>query len=178
MYIDSVRANIGMEENYPALAIFDNSKGQVTNEIMELLRQHGVYVVKIPANCTGRLQPMDISMNKAAKDFLRQQFNEWYAEQVARQLGESHSNTDQPQAQPMNFSSARMKSVGAKWLVKMYEYIRSNPSIVVNGFLKAGIPQAIDGLQTLTTNNSHNDSSNLDDDSSNCDNDSTDDDDV
>ena len=33
MYIDSVRTNIGMKENYPTLAIFDNFKGQVTNEI-------------------------------------------------------------------------------------------------------------------------------------------------
>ena len=84
-----------------------------------------------------RLKPMDVSINKAAKDSSSQQFNGWYAEQVAKQLGESHSDTDQPQPQPVNFSSATMNSVGAKWLVKMYEYIRSNTRIVVNGFLKA-----------------------------------------
>ena len=81
---------------------------------MELLQEHNVHVVKIPANCTDRLQLMAIIMNKAAKDFLRQQFNEWYAEQVAKQLGDSQSNTDQSQLQPANLSSAMMKSVGAK----------------------------------------------------------------
>ena len=149
---------------------------------MELLQQHSVHVVKIPTNCTDRLQSMDISVNKAPYDFLRKQLNEWYAEQVAKQLGESHSSTDPPQPQPVNLSSATMKFVGAKWLVKMYEYIRSNPSIAVNGFQKAGIPQTIDGFQalttTLTTDNSHDDSSNSDNDSSDCENDSIDDDDV
>ena len=33
--------------------------------------------MKLPANTTNRLQPMDISVNKAAKDFFRHKFNEW-----------------------------------------------------------------------------------------------------
>lgn len=28
--------------------------------------------------------------------------------------------------------------------MQIYEYIRDNPQLTVNGFLKAGIPQAID----------------------------------
>ena len=105
-------------------------------------------------------------MNKAARDFSVEQLNGWYAEQVAKQLGESHSSTDQLQPQPVNLSSATMKSVGAKRLVKMYKYIKNNPSIVMNGFQKAGIPQAIDDFQTLTTDISHDDSSNSNNDSS------------
>lgn len=71
-YVKGVRASIGLEDDYPALAIFDNFKGQETGEIMELLEEHNVHVVKLPANCTDRLQPMDISVNKAVKDFFRQ----------------------------------------------------------------------------------------------------------
>ncbi len=37
-----------------------------------------------------------------------------------------------------------MKSLGAKWLVRMSEYFIKNPLIVVNGFHAAGIPQSID----------------------------------
>ena len=71
-YIDAARVNSGLSDDYPALAIFDNFKGQVTDDVMQLLEDHNVHVVKLPANCTDRLQPMDISVNKAAKDFLRQ----------------------------------------------------------------------------------------------------------
>ena len=143
-YIDAARVNSGLSDDYPALAIFDNFKGQVTDDVMQLLEDHNVHVVKLPANCTDRLQPMDISVNKAAKDFLRQRFNEWYSEKVADQLGDG--DIDQLQVQPVNFTGAAMKAVGARWLVQMYEYIRDNPQLIVNGFIKAGISQAIDAF--------------------------------
>ena len=36
-----------------------------------------------------------------------------------------------------------MKEIGAKWLVFMYDYLQDHPEICKNGFVKAGIPQAI-----------------------------------
>ncbi len=42
-------------------------------------------IVVVPANCTDRLQPLDVSLNKSAKEFLRK-FHEWYADQVRLQL--------------------------------------------------------------------------------------------
>ena len=40
----------------------------------------------IPANCTDRLQPLDVSVNKFVKEFLCQKFHLWYAESVSIQL--------------------------------------------------------------------------------------------
>ena len=85
-YIDRIRASYDLGDDYPALAIFDNFKGQITEDILHLLEDHNVHSVRLPANCTDRLQPMDKSVNKAAKDFIRQKFNEWYSEKVAEQL--------------------------------------------------------------------------------------------
>ena len=112
---------------------------------MQLLEEYNVHVVKLPPNCTDRLQPMDLSVNKAAKNFLRGRFNEWYSEQVADQLGD---DLDGLLAQPVNLTAAAMKSVGGKWLVEMHKYISSNPQIVVNGFYNAGIPNAIDAMMS------------------------------
>lgn len=136
---------MGLEDDHPALSIFDNFKGQITKDISQLLEDHNIHVVRLPANCTDRLQPMDLSVNKAAKDFLRLKFNQWYSEQVAEQLQDS--DLDHLQAEPVNLTAAAMKSVGARWLVQMHEYFLDNPQIIVNGFHKAGIPQAIDLLQ-------------------------------
>ena len=44
-------------------------------------------------------------------------------------------------------STPLMKSLGAEWLVRMSEYFINNPSIAVNGFLAAGIPQSIDACK-------------------------------
>ena len=90
-YIDRIRASYDKGDDYPALAIFDSFKGQITEDILHLFEDHNVHSVRLPANSTDCLQPMDISVNKAAKDFIRQKFNEWHSEKVAEQLG---GNTD------------------------------------------------------------------------------------
>ena len=59
------------DDDHPALAIFDNFSGQVTPGIIGLLAEHNVHIVKLPPNCTDRLQPMDLTVNKAAKNFLK-----------------------------------------------------------------------------------------------------------
>ena len=40
---------------------------------------------------------------------------------------------------------AVMKEIGAKWLVDMADHISNNPQFIVNGFLHAGISEALDG---------------------------------
>ena len=40
-----------------------------------------------------------------------------------------------------------MKEISAKWLVDTAEYMSDNPQIIVNGFIRSGIPGAVDGLQ-------------------------------
>ena len=70
-YVDSVCATSGLDDDFPALVIFQNFKGQVTAEITQLVEKHNVHVVKLPPNCTDCLQPIDISVNKVAKDFIQ-----------------------------------------------------------------------------------------------------------
>ena len=40
----------------------------------------------IPSNCTDVLQPLDLSINKPAKDFMRTKFQEWYGNIICKQL--------------------------------------------------------------------------------------------
>jgi len=52
----------------------DNFSRQATTLVTERSEEYGGVVVKIPAGTTDRLQPLDISVNKAAKDFLQEHF--------------------------------------------------------------------------------------------------------
>ena len=81
-YIRRQTADLKLPDNQGSLLIFDNFKAQITSSILTLLDSHYVNVVLIPANCTDCLQPMDLSVNKAAKDFLCSQFKDWYAHEV------------------------------------------------------------------------------------------------
>ncbi len=92
----------------------------------------------VPANCTDYLQPLDLTVNKVAKSFLKQKFAEWYADQVASQFSSN------PVPNPVDLSTARMKSIGVSWLIQLFEHLQNNPHHMVNGFIAAGIPQSID----------------------------------
>ena len=88
--------------------------------------------MSVPANCTDRLQPMDLSVNKAVKDFMGSKFRDWYATQVQQQLHEEDIT-------PVNLRMSIMKPLGARWLVSLYDYLKEHPSIIENGFKAAGV---------------------------------------
>ena len=82
-YLHQARQKLDLSPTHRALLIFDNFKGKCTEVLLKLLDAENINVVLIPAKCTDRLQPLDLSINKAAKEFLR---NQWYASQVCLQL--------------------------------------------------------------------------------------------
>ena len=112
-------------EEKPAVVIMDNFKGQITPAVNDLLDENDIHVCLLPPNTTDRLQPMDISVNKPAKDFLRQRFQEWYADQVLQQL--HGKEIDSVELEPISLSLPQLKELGAKWLVDMFKHIADNP---------------------------------------------------
>jgi len=81
-YIQRKRKELKLASNYPALAIFDEFKGQLIPGIFSLIDANRIFVVKVPPNCTDRLQTMDLSVNKAVKEFLGKKFQQWYSGEV------------------------------------------------------------------------------------------------
>ena len=67
-YVESYREYLN-DPDQAALVIMDNFKGQVTSAVNNLLEVHNIYVCLIPANTMNLLQPMDVAVNKPAKDF-------------------------------------------------------------------------------------------------------------
>ena len=47
----------------------DNFKDQITASVLTLLEENNIHVCLLPPNTTDRLQPIDVSVNKPAKDF-------------------------------------------------------------------------------------------------------------
>ena len=134
------------DPNQAALVVMDNFTGQVTTTINQLLEAHNINVCLLPANTTDLLQPMDIAVNKPAKDFLKRKFEHWYSDEVMKQL-QGVSDVQSAALQPVNLCMAAVKELSAHWLVEMADYIADNPQFVVNGFRRAGIPNALDGFE-------------------------------
>ncbi len=103
-YVRKVRDDLGLSPDQSALAIFDHFRGQLTPKVTECLEKYNILSVLVPASCTDRLQPLDVSVNKAAKSFLRSEFQSWYANEINQQNCED--------LEPVDISTARMKCVG------------------------------------------------------------------
>lgn len=106
------------------------------------LEEENVHVVYLPPNVTDLLQPLDISINKPAKSFLKRKFEEWYAEEIFKQLRGPDSTSDR--LEPVDLSLPVMKELCSKWILEMFEYISANPQMIVKGFVRAGISKALD----------------------------------
>ena len=138
-YLNKTRKELGLPESFPAMVLFDAFKGQTTDSTYQLLEQNNISVVHIPANCTNKLQPMDLSVNKSLKEFLKNQFGNWYSQMVFKDLKESRRV-------PVDLRLSVMKPLNAMWLKEAHKYLKSNPSIIKNGFKASGITDALEKL--------------------------------
>lgn len=114
-FVCRVRDDLGLDKEQAALAIFDNFKGQMTEKVFQRLEELNIHSVLIPANCTDRLQPMDLTVNRAAKSFLEKEFQSWYSKQILQQLEDGISDP-----LPIDLSSVAIKHIGAAWLDKLF----------------------------------------------------------
>ena len=94
----------------------------------------------MPQNCTDQLQPLELSVNKLVKDFLRGTFQHWYSDKTFDQ------HEDGLTLQPVTFPMDVRKPLGANWLMEFYSYMQDRPDIVLNGFHAAEITDLIDRL--------------------------------
>ena len=95
----------------------------------------------MPANCTDKLQPLDLSVNKPFKDEMKKRFQEWYAEEVQKQLTSGTAISDVK----IDTRTSILKPKSANWLIETLDTLSQKPEIVINGFRKSGI------LDTLNT---------------------------
>ena len=87
------------------MCIFDSFNGQLTDDVLLLLERNHIDFVFVPPNCTDRLQPLDLSVNKPAKDFLKGKFQlqQWYSDKVFNQLCENDSEEISQNLEPIKF---------------------------------------------------------------------------
>jgi len=161
-FVECKRDMLGLDVQYPALAIFDHFKGQLTQNITTELDENHIHSVLIPAACTGQLQPMDISVNKVVKSLLRNKFSDWYADEITELFIDGEDTV-------VDISTARMKCIVGEWIVQVFEYLQANPQIIVHGFRHAGVFDALgiidnDELPEYGDNLESNDDSELDED--------------
>ena len=144
-YLDKVKK----ENRYPneqySLIVMDTFKGQDNDTLKELCSQNNCEVVIVPHNLTHKFQPLDISVNKAAKAFIQNLYNEWFSNQVAIQLKHGIDPAD------VKISSklSDLKPLHASWIVELYHHLSNEAEMIINGFDSAGITEAVNDANSV-----------------------------
>ena len=114
-YVEKSRKNLNLATNFPALLIMDVFRGQMTTAVLNLLKANNILLVKVPNNMTHIFQPLDLTVNSWAKDFMREKFATWYAGKIKENLdkGEQLENID------IKTPLSVMKPLHATWLIEL-----------------------------------------------------------
>ena len=134
-YVKLKRKELQLPSTFPPLMLFDHFSGQTSQVIFDKLEKHHFMHVLIPKTCTDRLQPMDLSVNKPIKSRLQSSFQAWYSSQVKKQMQEAPGSS----LTPIDTRLSIIKPVHVQWLIDAYNYIKSRPESIINGFKAAGI---------------------------------------
>ena len=123
------------------LLIFEVFGGQATDKIFKILKDNHILVTKVPANMTHLFQPLDLTVNKAAKDYTKQKFSDWFTCQINTGL-ENGQELDDIE---IDYQLSVLKPLHAKWLVSFYTYMTTTEEqdVISNGWKRSGIYDSI-----------------------------------
>ena len=78
-FVVEKRKELSLPDEQNAILVFDVFKGQKTERVQSLIADNNCISVFVPANMTNYFQPLDLTVNGPAKQFLKGKFQEWYA---------------------------------------------------------------------------------------------------
>ena len=93
-HFKNVRKAKGYPDERMSFIIMDTFKGQDNDEVAKLCRKNNCALIIAKHNLTNKFQPLDITVNNPAKGFIKDKYNMWYTEQVAKQLNEGNAPAD------------------------------------------------------------------------------------
>ena len=121
--------------NKPWLLICDVFKGQWTETVKNVVKESNGKMVSVPNNWTNYFQPLDLTVNKSSKDLLRKEAQGWYSQEIIKQM-EAGKRSDQIK---VDVRVSVVKLLHPKWTVKHYDYARTKPQLIINGWKESGI---------------------------------------
>ena len=89
----------------------------------------------MPKSLTAHFQPLDLNVNGHAKQFLKRKFENWYAEQVTKEI-EKEVNV---LSVNIETKLSIVKPLHARWLISFYDHMQNNRQMIIKAFEMAGI---------------------------------------
>ena len=136
-YVTKTRKDLGLVETHLVLVIFDQFKAHTTQRFLKALDESNILVAEVPANCTDRLKPLYLSVNKPIKSFMKRQFQLWYSNEVKKRIENPASGV-----KVIDLKLSKLKPLGLQWLVEACHYVEKN-NFIKSDFTEAGIMEIL-----------------------------------
>ena len=122
-------------------------KARRKNKVLSKLASLNIKVFSVPANMTHFFQPLDLTVNREAKTFMKDQFTSSYSAQIQRKLdsGVVLDDVDVDLRLPV------LKPIHETWIVSMYNHFSSSEGrqSIAKGWKKAGVSDVVSGSKKL-----------------------------
>ena len=116
-----------------SLLVWDMFRAHCCDSVKEKLKEYRTRQAVIPGGCTSVLQPLDVSINKPFKTYLRKLWNTWMVS------GEKEFTKSGAMKRP------GLSLVDMQWVKEAWESISDD--IIIRSFKKCGISNAMDGTE-------------------------------
>lgn len=116
----------------PSLLVWDQFRAHLTTATKERVQKLKSKLAVIPGGLTSQLQPLDVSINKPFKSFMKEEWNQWM------------KDTDHALTPSGRLKRPSITQV-CEWVLKSWNSVKTE--IVVKSFKKCGISNAMDGTE-------------------------------
>ena len=112
----------------------DVHRAQQAATVKRMLQSKNTILVNIPPGCTSKVQPLDVSINKPFKDYLRTQFEKHRDENIELYISNK-------------LTASKRRVLVSKWVAEAWEKIKTNKEMIIRAFTKWGITTNEDGSE-------------------------------
>ena len=140
-YVVQTRKELNLPKNQKALLIYDVFTGQTTTAFNELVEESHLVIAHVPNNMTADYQPLDATVNKYAKNFAKNKFNDWYFLKLTEQMDAGIELDDID----IKLCLSTLKPLHAGWLVELYNHMttENGKQVILSGWRTTGILDAV-----------------------------------
>ena len=113
-HVKQERKCLGRNSDQMDPFIIDVFWSQMTEAVLNILKEYNICLVKVPANMADNFQPLDLTVNRSAISFFKRKFTSWYSSQIQRGV-ESGKNIDEIEVK-LNLTT--LKPLHAAWIME------------------------------------------------------------
>ena len=125
-----------LREDANIILLLDVWSVHTSEEFRMWLRQRHprIHLVYVPANCTSKLQPADVALQRPFKSYIRNQFNTWAASRIKEQIAGGLENV---RGLTEDFKMAVIKPLVLQWCVESWQRQDSDKTFVAQAWYRS-----------------------------------------